>query len=58
MAKIILDKDGRIRLPESYLKRNQLIQGTELVFETDEDGFRFHFARPDAQRAYIEVTNR
>jgi len=48
MAKIFLEKDGQIRLPESYLKRNQLAPGAELVFETDEDGFRFHFARTDA----------
>jgi tungsten cofactor oxidoreducase radical SAM maturase len=58
MAKIILDKDARIQLPERYLKRNQLAPGSELVFETDEDGFKFHFARPDVQQVYIEVTNR
>lgn len=58
MAKITLDKDGKIRLPESYLKRHTLAPGTTLVFEPDEDGLKFHFVRPDVQRAYIEVTNR
>jgi Fe-coproporphyrin III synthase len=34
-----------------------LAPGTTLIFEPEEDGLKFHFVRPDVQRAYVEVTN-
>ena len=58
MARIAIEKDGRIALPEDYKQRHSLEEGTELVFEPIEDGLALRFARPDARRAYIEVTAR
>ncbi len=58
MARITVEKDGRIALPEDYRQRHGLEGGTELVFEPIEDGLTLRFARPDARRAYIEVTSR
>lgn len=56
MARITVEKDGRVALPENYRQRHGLEGGTELVFEPIEDGLMLRFARPDARRAYIEVT--
>ena len=56
MTRITVEKDGRIALPEDYRQRHGLEEGTELVFEPIEDGLTLRFARPDARRAYIEVT--
>ncbi|MGQ9854167.1 MAG: radical SAM protein, partial [Candidatus Oleimicrobiaceae bacterium] len=56
MARITIEKDGRVALPENYRQRHGLEGGTELVFEPIEDGLTLRFARPDARRAYVEVT--
>jgi len=58
VARITVEKDGRIALPGDYQQRHGLKEGTELVFEPIEDGLALRFARPDARRAYIEVTAR
>jgi len=58
MSAIYLEEGGRLRLPADYVARHGLEPGTPLVFEPREDGFAVHFARPDARRAYIEITTR
>ena len=58
MARITVEKKGRITLPKDYKQRHGLGEGTELVFEPVEDGLALRFARPDARRVYIEVTTR
>ncbi|HAL62086.1 MAG TPA: tungsten cofactor oxidoreductase radical SAM maturase [Chloroflexi bacterium] len=58
MARITIEKEGRIALPEDYKQRYGLEGGEELVFEPVEDGLALRFARPHARRAYVEVTAR
>jgi len=58
VARITVGKDGLIALPAAYRQRHGLAEGQELVLEPGEDGLTLHFARPDARRAYIEVTAR
>ena len=58
MPEIVIGKEGRIVLPESRLLSQPLTPGTGLIFEPSEHGLRLHYARPDARRAYIEVTSR
>lgn len=56
MAKLIVGKDGLIQIPEAFRKYNRIDPGSVLVFEPNERGLALHFARIDAQKAYIEVT--
>ena len=56
MAKIIVGKDGQIHLPAAYRNQYPLEPGEVLYLEPSERGLALHFARPDVQRAYIEVT--
>jgi tungsten cofactor oxidoreducase radical SAM maturase len=58
MTKIILDKEGQIRLPEGFRDLHPLEPGTEMFLEASERGLSLHFVRPDVQRVYIEVTSR
>ncbi len=53
-----MEEHGRLTLPTDYVARSGLGAGTRLVFEPIEDGLALRFARPDARRAYIEVTAR
>jgi len=58
MSEIRIEEHGRLTLPADYVARHGLEAGTRLVFEPIEDGLALRFARPDARRAYIEVTTR
>jgi sulfatase maturation enzyme AslB (radical SAM superfamily) len=49
-------KDGVLKLPEQYREQWGLEAGTELLLERIEDGFALREIKPDARRAYIEVT--
>jgi tungsten cofactor oxidoreducase radical SAM maturase len=54
--KISVNKNGVLRLPEQYREQWSLEAGTELLLERIEDGFALREIKPDARRAYIEVT--
>ena len=58
MGEIRIEEQGRLTLPAEYVARRGLGAGTRLVFEPIEDGLALRLARPDARRAYIEVTAR
>jgi len=58
MVKIRVEEEGRIRFPEGYEERWGLDEGREFIVEPTEDGFALRQARPDARRAYVEVTAR
>ncbi len=58
MPKINVGKNGQIRLPKVEHSQLALDPGTELILETSEHGIWLHYARPDLQQAYIEVTTR
>jgi len=54
--KISVGKDGALRLPKQYREQWGLEAGTELLLERIEDGFALREIKPNARRAYIEVT--
>ncbi|HID61424.1 MAG TPA: radical SAM protein [Anaerolineae bacterium] len=56
--RISIGKDGALRLPKRYREQWGLEAGTELLLERIEDGFALREIKPDARRAYIEVTTR
>ena len=56
--RISVNKNGVLRLPERYREQRGLEAGTELLLERIEDGFALREIKPDARRAYIEVTAR
>ena len=58
MVKIRVEKEGCIRFPEGYKECYGLEERNEFVVEPTEDGFALRRVRPDARRAYIEVTAR
>ncbi|MEW5869333.1 MAG: tungsten cofactor oxidoreductase radical SAM maturase [Chloroflexota bacterium] len=58
MAKLTVGEDGRICLPEEFLRRHGLQPGSELVLEPFERSLALHLVRPDAVRAYLEVNTR
>lgn len=58
MSRIILEKTGQIQLPEAYQNQLPLDAGSELVIEASEHGLALHYARPDVQKVYIELTTR
>lgn len=58
MAKLTVGSDGRICLPEDFLRRHGLQPGSELVLEPFERSLALHLVRPDAVRAYLEVNTR
>lgn len=51
-----MEENGRLQLPPDYVARHDLKEGTVLVFDPTENGLALREARPDAKRAYIEVT--
>ncbi|MGQ9585735.1 MAG: radical SAM protein [Anaerolineae bacterium] len=50
MARVRMDKDGGLRLPEKYALEQ------EWLLEQTEDGLALRAIRPDARRAYVEIT--
>ena len=58
MTRIIVDENGRIALPDSYLSQHPLQPGAELVLEPSERGLTLHFVRPDVEKVYLEVNTR
>lgn len=52
MARVRMDKDGGLRLPEKYALEQ------EWLLEQTEDGLALRGIRPDARRAYVETTAR
>ena len=50
MARISIEKEGRIALPQDYSRRHDLEEGTELVFKPIEDRLALRFAWPNAHR--------
>jgi tungsten cofactor oxidoreducase radical SAM maturase len=58
MAKIIVEKGGRVSIPEEYLDRYGLKEGKEVyVWDRGEDGLILHRPRADVRRVYIEATS-
>jgi len=58
MAKIVVEKDGRIVIPPPYRERFGLSEGKGLILEGLEDGLALRLAIPDARKVYLEVTTR
>lgn len=56
--KIIVGKDGQVRLPEQYIDRYKLTEGTELYLKSSEEGFTVCRPMPDIRKIYIEPTTR
>ena len=54
MTRIIIGKDGELRLPNRY----NLTPGRELLLERIEDGLALREIRANARQAYIEITTR
>ena len=58
MVELAVETDGRLTLPAPYLARRGLEPGAKFYVESFEDGLRLHRVRPDARKAYIEITAR
>ncbi len=58
LAAWTIDTSGQLSLPAEYLARRGLEPGSQFVVESFEDGLRLHHVRPDARKAYVEVTTR
>lgn len=58
MDELEIEADGRLTLPPDYVARQGLEAGTRLVCDPIEEGLALRLARPDARRAYIEITAR
>ena len=58
MDQVKMEADGRLALPADYVARHGLEAGTRLVLDPIEEGLALRLARPDARRAYIEITAR
>lgn len=58
MPKLTVETGGRLNLPTEYLAHCGLEPGARFVVESFEDGLRLLRVRPDARKAYIEVTTR
>lgn len=56
MARLTVEADGTVRLPEEFLRHHGLSPGTQVVMESLEDGWAFHIVRPDLRKVYVEVT--
>jgi len=58
LAKIIVEKDGKIHIPPEYANSSGLRNGTELILESTEGGLIIHRPELDVSRVYIEVSTR
>ncbi|HIC94417.1 MAG TPA: hypothetical protein EYP09_09240, partial [Anaerolineae bacterium] len=58
MAKIMIDKEGKITIPPAYRARYGLDEGRELILEGLEDGLALRPAIPDVRKVYLEATTR
>ncbi len=58
MVELAVETDGQLTLPAPYLARRGLKPGAKFYVESFEDGLRLHRVRPDARKAYIEITAR
>ena len=57
MAKITVEKEGKISIPEEYLDRYGLKTGDEAYIWFSEDGLVLQYPKADVRRVYIEVTS-
>ena len=57
MAKIVVEKGGRISIPEEYMDRYGLKEGKEIHIWYSEDGLVLQRPRPDVRHVYIEATS-
>ena len=58
MAKITVEKGGRVSIPEQYLDRYGLKEGKEVyVWDRGEEGLVLQCPRADVRRVYIEPTS-
>jgi tungsten cofactor oxidoreducase radical SAM maturase len=58
MAKITVEKGGRVSIPEQYLDRYGLKEGEKVyVWDRGEEGLVLQCPRADVRRVYIEVTS-
>ncbi len=57
MAKIVIDKDGKLSIPEEYTARYGAQEGTEVHVWPSEDGLVIQYPRADVRRVYIEATS-
>ena len=58
MAKITVEKGGKIRIPSEYAHSKGLYDGAELILESTEGGLMLHRPELDVSKVYIEVTTR
>jgi tungsten cofactor oxidoreducase radical SAM maturase len=56
MTKTVLDKDGRVKLPEEFLQRRHLPQGMEWWINQRDDAIILLPRQPDLRKLYIEPT--
>jgi len=56
--KIIVEKNGQVRLPQKYIDRYDIEAGTEIYLEPTEEGIILCRPMPDVRKVYIEPTSR
>ncbi|HIE27250.1 TPA: tungsten cofactor oxidoreductase radical SAM maturase [Candidatus Poribacteria bacterium] len=56
--KIIIEKNGQIRLPQKYIDQYEIETGTEIYLEPTEEGIILCRPIPDVRKVYIEPTSR
>lgn len=57
MPKIVVEKGGRIPIPEEYLDRYGLSEGEDIYIWPSEDGLVIQHPTADVRRVYIEATS-
>ena len=57
MAKTVVEKGGRLPVPEEYQDRYGLKEGKEVYIWSSEDGLVLKYPRADVRRGYIEPTS-
>jgi len=56
--KIIIEKNGQVRLPQKYIDRYEIESGIEIYLEPTEEGIILCRPMPDVRKVYIEPTSR
>jgi len=57
MAKIVVNREGKVPIPEEYLDRYGFKEGEKLYIWPSEDGLVLKFPRIDVRHVYIEATS-
>jgi len=57
MAKAVVEKSGKLLIPEKYMVRYGLKEGADVYIWPSEDGLIIQYPKADVRRVYIEVTS-